>query len=134
MNPEATKPVPSAAGQPAHAPTSYAEMGMPHFPLPLATDGSRVLTCAGLPFAQIEDFDDLRLMPRWKGYSLGNHHLTQAAKQVVKAVNAHAALVEALTECVVSIEHRASHEEMECTVERAKAALALAKGQPQQQL
>lgn len=35
-----------------------------------------------------------------------------------------AELVDSLRECIVAIEHRASREELECTVERARAVLA----------
>lgn len=70
-------------------PASYAEAGMPNFPLPLSREGARVLTCAGLDYAHVLDFDDLRLLPRWKGYSIGDNWLTRHAQLIVDAVNNH---------------------------------------------
>lgn len=88
-NSENTQPTADAS---RHTPKSYADIGMPLFPLPLSRDSSTILTCAGLPFAIIQSFDDLQLLPRWDGYSMGNNNLTRAAELVVEAVNAHARL------------------------------------------
>lgn len=86
-----TKTEHPAEGQ---VPRNYAEAGMPNFPLPLSRDSSTVLTCAGLPFAIVQDFDDLRLLPRWEGYAMGNNNLTKAAQLIVEACNNHARLTE----------------------------------------
>lgn len=76
-------------------PKSYAEIGMPNFPFPLSRDGANVLSCDGLPFCNMQDFDSLRLLARWKGYSIGNNHLTKFAQEIVDTLNAKHARVKA---------------------------------------
>jgi hypothetical protein len=75
------------------APKSYAEIGMPNYPLPLSQDGCHVLTASGVRFASIEPhWDELRLLVRdTDGVSaqMKENNLTRGAAMVVKAVNAH---------------------------------------------